>query len=110
MNSMLSNYGWWQLAWEIIISIILAGTALYTWLSSKNKVNAQEISDLRGVVSTQAERLASLEASCLRGTELQRVHERVDNLTQEVSRVSGGMAAMNESLMLIHQYLLDSKK
>ena len=110
MNPLLSNYGWWQLAWEVIISIALAGTALYAWLASRNTVNANEISDLKGLVNAQAERLASLEASCLRGTELQRVHERVDNLAQEVSRVSGGMAAMNGTLMMIHQHLLDSKK
>ena len=49
MNSMLSNYGWWQLAWEMFMGIILAGTALYAWLSSKNTVNTQEISDLKEV-------------------------------------------------------------
>ena len=110
MNSMLSNYGWWQLAWEIIISIILAGTALYAWLASKNTVNTQEISDLKASVSTQAERLASLEAGCLRTAELQRVHERVDNLAQEVATMSGSMSAMNGTLMMIHQHLLESKK
>ena len=38
------------------------------------------------------------------------MHDRVDNLTKEVSSMSGGMTAMNGTLMMIHQYLLESKK
>ena len=38
------------------------------------------------------------------------MHERVDNLTKEVSSMSGGMTAMNGTLMLIHQHLLESRK
>ena len=38
------------------------------------------------------------------------MHERVDNLTQEVATMSGSMAAMNQTLITIHQYLLESKK
>ena len=110
MNSMLSNYGWWQLAWEVIISIVLAGTALYAWLASKNTVNANEISDLKASFSSQAERLASLEAGCLRATELQRVHERVDNLAEKVNSMEGRLNAMNQTLMMISEYLLEGKK
>ena len=52
-------------------------------------------------------KLAQVEASCLGKESLDRIHERVDELTGEVHSLGGKFESAASSLALIHSFLLD---
>ena len=52
-------------------------------------------------------KLAELEAGCLGKESLDRIHERVDDLTKEVHSLGGKFESAAGSLALIHSFLLD---
>ena len=52
-------------------------------------------------------KLAEIEASCLGAESLDRIHERVDELTKEVHSLGGKFESVAGNLALIHSFLLD---
>ena len=52
-------------------------------------------------------KLSKLEASCLGTESLDRIHERVDELTKEVHSLGGKFGSVSEGLAMIHSFLLD---
>lgn len=117
------DYGAAKLALDLAQLGGLVALGVYQHLTSKSKANAREISmvreDAEAAFSGLEERVARVERrqdvfeSKLDGApthqDLSKVYDRLNDVAEDLSGVSGQMRALSHQLSMVNQYLLNQK-
>ena len=125
-----------QIASDVLLYLISGGVAIYLYMTKKSQDNASRIKDLEadfhkqideqaaqsaeedkrlaGQIADLGERVSGVEASRPTLEKLSRdvgkVHKRVDDINQIMSRLEGEYRASKGTLDMIHNYLLNQGK
>lgn len=101
----------------------LVALFIYTHLTNKSKANASAINTVRGDLEqqydhleervTRSERRQDVFESKLDGApthqDLSKVYDRLNDVAEDLSGVSGQMRALSHQLSMVNQYLLNNK-
>lgn len=88
----------WKLLLDVAQTIVLAGVAIYTWLSLRTAANKKQIDELD-------DRIARIEVGKLDGDDKDALHGRITELTALVAELRGVVAALKtqvETLTHVH--------
>ncbi|MEX3628760.1 MAG: hypothetical protein VB138_03975 [Burkholderia sp.] len=103
-----------NIIFQIVDAIVTAAVGVYVYLSNKDKVTNDRIGELEKNVDSRVdehgERLARLEEAAHHvptHDDLGRIHQRIDEAVKGVNALTGKADAMNNTLMLIQQHLLN---
>lgn len=109
---------------QITNTVVIWFAALYTYFANRNRVTNERISSLQGTLQARldgikgdadvrldahAERLARVERDLQHAPshdDLKRIHSRMDDLAGAVKGIEGEFKGANNTLHLIHSYLL----
>ena len=104
----------WLHCFEMLCIGVLA---IYSWLANRHKANAAAIDDLNHAIR---EELNSLDDRTIKiektiehlptQRDMADIHRRIDECAQEVRKLEGTLVQVNNSVQMIHQHLLTSKK
>jgi hypothetical protein len=92
---------------QLIATVIIA---IYVWQSNKHKATTQAIDRLDLRVDTISDRVLQAESAINHMPDHQalgRVHRRIDEVGQGLSRIEGETKAMHHTLQLMQQHLMD---
>lgn len=94
-------------------SFLAIGTAIYAWLTSRSKINAEEIHELRTSVGSLSAKVQALEQTLKQMPDKDTVHA----LDMKVTELNGGLGVMAEALKSVERtahriesFLLDQAK
>lgn len=103
-----------KIALQIINMIATFGVGIYVWISTQDKVTNKRISDLEekvdGRIDSYAERIARVEQAQLHAPtheDLKRIHARIDQIDQRLSRIEGEFKSMGDLLRMILNKIAD---
>ena len=120
----------------IVATLLATGSTVYTWLTYRSRVNAQDIkanaadiTELRAQLLQQRDEIMQLVTSLDNRVtenaakldvvlenvnkftkELVRVHDRVDDVSKTVHKIDGAMGGLGQSVRIITDHLLNDKK
>ena len=114
---------------DVVLFAVTGAVSIYLYLIKKSQVNASRLSELekqvndqhtaleketQGQLNAMSERMARVEGSRPTleklGQDVGKVHKRIDETKELVSRLQGEFHASKRTLDLIHQYLLHQGK
>ncbi|BCS94602.1 hypothetical protein DSLASN_02340 [Desulfoluna limicola] len=84
--------------------------AAYVWVSNRTQANAKEVDGVKKIAQKLETRVTKLEtgmAHVLSHEDLGAVYERINEVAGGVSELSGKMDAVQGSLSMIHEHLLN---
>ena len=103
-----------QVLVDITLALIAGILGYYLWLSKKSAVNASKIEKLESGIDRRLDecnqRLIKIESCAPSREDVKRIHRRIDDLSKEVSSLSGEFRASKGTLDLIQQFLLNQGK
>lgn len=101
---------WFQVAQTLITAAI----GFYVYLTNRHRVTNERISSLErqmdGRLDQHAERMAHLETSIAAAPthkDLEKVHEKLNRVAEDTSRMSGELKGVNDTLRLILARITD---
>lgn len=110
------DYEAWRFWIDILQAALTAGIGVYVWLVNRTRVNAARIrkieDDIDGRLDGHEHRLTKVETAIEHGPKREdfgKIHKRLDEVANAVSRIEGENHAMARSLDLINQHLLERK-
>ena len=80
-------------------SLIAFGTVIYVWLTSRSKINAEEIHELRTSVGSLSTKVQALEHTLKQMPDKDTVH----HLDMKVSQLNGSIGVLGESLKAVER-------
>lgn len=103
--------------WLHIFEFICIGVvALYSWLANRYKANNDAIQALgttvRNEVNGLDDRVIKIEETINHlptHDDVAKLHRRVDECAQAITKLEGTVGQMNNNVRMIHQHLLSSK-
>lgn len=116
-----------KFGFQVLQFIATAGVGFYVYMSNKDKVTNDRIDtmqkgigekfvkledDLDDKLEKQGERIAGLEAKtggAPTHTDLSRIHEKINEVSNGMSALKGEFTATNRTLQLIHETLMERK-
>lgn len=103
----------WDFALKVLQFLLWAGTSFYVYMSNKNKVTNDRITkfedDTNKKFDDQGQRLAKLESrieNVPTHDDLGDLHEKVNDVSDCLSRLEGEFTGAKHTLALIHDFLL----
>ena len=97
-----------KIALQVINMIATFGVGIYVWISTQDKVTNKRISDLEdkvdGRIDNYAERIARVEQDLSHAPtheDLKRLHARIDQIDQRLSRMEGEFKTQGDLLRMI---------
>lgn len=101
----------------------LVALGIYTHVTNKSKANASAINTVRGDMETAYDHLEERVVRCERRqdvfeskqenapthSDLSKVYDRLNDVAEDLSGVSGQMRALSHQLSMVNQYLLNNK-
>ncbi len=115
--------------WFDIAQFVLTGMiAVYVWISKRDSVNNKRFTVLEKDLSTSlddlekkvdarmdnhSERITKVETECDHApshADLGQVYDRINEVSDQVANLTGGMEALKRSVDMIHQHLLNEGK
>ncbi len=115
----------WGIIFQILQAVLTLGVMVYVWVTRRSQVNSSRIDQLEKDINhkidtalkdidehldNHSERLVRAEETIKRmpsTKENGKVHKRIDDLSEGFNHLSGEFKQVNNTLRLIHQYLLD---
>ena len=98
-------YQFW-LAVAVALEGIVVG--VYTWVSNRDKAQAEDIKEVKGDLQKLETRVTRLEAGSISHEDLSKVYDRINDVGNAVSGLDEAITGLRESVGLIHQHLLNS--
>ena len=117
------NYSAWQFWFGVSQYIIALLVAIFVWLRTRDRARVTDINtvkectskDIEGIKDTISSdirsvgtRVTRLEAEIVSKDDLTSVYEKVNDLSKEVSHLSGIMKKTGNAVDMIHGHLLNS--
>lgn len=98
---------------QIAQFVMLCVVSFYVYMSNKDKVTNDRVSELQDDIQSKHEdhgkRIAKLEEGPTHD-DLGDLHDRITDVGRSVSSLTGELVGIKTTLNLVHQYLLNSKK
>lgn len=98
----------------IVQLLINAAIGIYVWISNRQRVTVERINQLERDVDSRldihSDRLTRVEVSAGAAPthdDLKRLHQRLDSVNGELQNLTGQFKTTNNTLILIHEYLLN---
>ena len=96
--------------WDLIQTAILAFVAIYTYLVNRTKANSSAIKNINKDMSSMNTRVSVLETKhqhAVTDDDIAKIHERINQMSTAIAKISGEFKQANRRLEMIHQYLLE---
>lgn len=120
---MALDYDFLRLALQVLQLVGLVALGVYTHISSKSKANAGAINALRKDTEETYKSLEDRLSRCERRSDvfethlsgapthqdLSKMYDRLNDVAEDLSGVSGQMTALSHQLSMVNQYLLNNK-
>lgn len=110
---MIEDYSAAKFWWDVLLGLLLLANLLYTWFTTRTKANASAINRVDSRVSEVVSRMDRLESDVrhLPGHEdLGHLHDKVNSVSQSMEGVRGELSAINRTLTLINDHLINGGK
>lgn len=111
------DYEFWKFWMSVANFIGTVVLALYIFVTSRSRVNSERINELETHIKTKIDdhdgRLARMEEHNKHvptHEDFKRVYDKINAQSDQLNRLSGESRSQNETLKLIHQYLLSEGK
>lgn len=104
------DYDALDLGWKIFLTSMNALVLLYTWITNKQKVNAEEISSIKKECNALDDRLIRAEEqikSMPNHEDIEKLHARINEAAQMLTRMDGKQEEMNHTLRLMHDFMMN---
>jgi hypothetical protein len=110
--------------WMGVLQLLgLVALGIYTHVTSKSKANASAINNVRGDMESVYDHLEERVVRCERRQDvfeskqgnapthgdLSKVYDRLNDVAEDLSGMSGQMRALSNQLSMVNQYLLNNK-
>lgn len=112
-----TNYFALDFWWSLIQGLATGATALWVWITARQKANTESIEKLRDGVN---DRVSELDNRLIRvekdvqhmptHTDISKVHERINETNENVKDMQGNLRQISHTVGLIHEYLLNGGK
>lgn len=93
-----------------LVGVIALG--IYTYMSNKTKANASAIEAVKDEFDDIKTRVTTIEGKLENAPthrDLSKVYDRLNDVAEDLSSVSGQMRALSNQLSMVNQYLLNQK-
>ena len=107
------NYKAWDFWIGLGQTIWLLGVSVYLWVTNKPRANAASIKQLESEFKNDIDEIENNIIAIKKDLEhaptikdIARVHERIDQVAQGLTRLEGSVASGNQTLNLIQKYLI----
>lgn len=90
----------------------LVALGVYQHFTSKSKANASAIETVKDDVNSLKDRVVAVEGQLKNAPthqDLSKVYDRLNDVAEDLSGVSGQMRALSHQLSMVNQYLLNNK-
>ena len=121
---MTPDWDMWRFLWEVMITVIAFGSAIYAWLTRRHSVNktAIEAVDERAVNRDDARkadiadckvRLITLEQAVIhapKADDLQRLRDAIADFSRELEGYKGMTSTLQRSVERMNSFLMERAK
>ncbi len=104
----------WKFIFDMAQTIFMVGISIYVWIITKHKVNADKITQLEDNHNHEIHgiktRLTHIETRIdymPNREQISNIHKRIDELSQAVSAMEGGLKGLADNTQLILNKLVD---
>lgn len=98
--------------WNMVNTGLLSLFGIYTWSVNRQKASNKEIANVKESFSELSEKVVGIEKTLQfvpSKKELDILHKRITELSESQRSVQGEVHHMNNTLKLIHEYLLNHR-
>lgn len=109
MKNQVSDYSALRFWFDVGQYVITLGIGVYVWFVNRMNAKSDEVKEVKKSVGKIHKRVTTLEAEMkhtLKHEDLGVVYERINDVAEEVSNLSGKMDGVKSGLDMIHEYLL----
>lgn len=106
-----------KLGFQVLQFLITGGIGFYVYMTNKNKVTNDRISQMEGdidrKIDSHSERIARIEALTEKAPthdDLAKVYNKVNQVSDCVSRLEGEFAGVSRVVNLIHETLMEERR
>ena len=106
-----------KLGFQVLQFLITGGIGIYVYMSNKNKVTNDRIGkledDIDSKIDGHSERIARIEARAEKAPthdDLAKVYEKVNQVSDCVSRLEGEFSGVSRVVNLIHETLMEDRR
>ncbi|MBS9780889.1 MAG: DUF2730 family protein [Gammaproteobacteria bacterium] len=107
----------WKFIFDMAQTVFMVGISIYVWIITKHKVNADKINQLEDNHNQEIHdiknRLTHIETTIKHmpdREQISRIHRRIDDLSQGVSRMEGELKGLTDDSAMILQTLIEQGK
>lgn len=107
------DYGQMRFWFDLVQTCFFIGLAIYTWIVNRTKANKSAIDMVDARVGAIQERVTLLENDVRHlpdHDDLGAIHEKVNVIAAGMGQIQGELSALNRTLALINEHLLNGKK
>ncbi len=104
----------WKLVFDVVQTVFMCGIAIYVWIITKHKVNADKITQLEDIhnqeIHSVKNRLTEIETTIKHmpdRDQISRIHRRIDELSKGVASMDGELKGVTDNTQLILNKLVD---
>lgn len=95
---------WWL---DLVQSVAMAAITIWMWTATRRAAQKRDVDEK---LATLHDRVTVAEQRIAHGPnheDLERIHHRLDNVSENLSRIAGEFKAVRRQLELINQHLLE---
>jgi hypothetical protein len=107
------DYSHMRFWFDLVQTCFVIGLAIYTWIVNRTKANKDAIDLVDGRVTQIQERVTLLENDVRHlpdHDDLGAIHDKVNVVANSMSSIQGELHAINRTLTLINDHLLNGKR
>lgn len=102
------DWGEWQFWLTVAMALMNIGVGIYVWFSNRDKARNEDLKEIRTGAKDIETRVTKLEAGSISHDDLGQVYDRINEVSDQVSKLNGTMSGVKSSVDMIHEYLLTS--
>lgn len=111
---MMNNIALYALIFNIAHAMMTGAVGFYVWLVKKAQIGEERLVRMEKKIGSRLDehdhRLSKVEAACIYSPthkDLGKIYERINEMSCQVNGMSGAVTALQESVNLIHEHLLN---
>jgi len=107
------DYGAARFYWDVVITLLVGGNFLYTWVANRSDRNNQDIQGIKRHVDGLDKEVIQLKADIAHlpnHQDMGEIHEKINDVAGDLSHMRGKIEGIDHSLKMLNEYLLNKEK
>lgn len=102
------DYSAWKFWFDLAQYLITIAVALYVWISRRDTARKEDMKSVNEAVVCMGDRVTKLETGAVSKDDLGAVYNRINQVGNQVSELTGTVRGIKNSVGMIQEYLLNS--